>query len=120
MYEGFPGEVKTFFVRGLMFPNEKVFSSSLAHGAVGSVGFSSPLGVALHSETAGSFCFSAIPLHDVGSLGVEVFVVFLPPPSATPNSDKRSDGRCNRWMGGRRKEGHTHHRMNRMACPWAL
>ena len=34
MYEGFPGEVKTFFVRGLMFPNEEVFSSSLAHGAV--------------------------------------------------------------------------------------
>ena len=36
MYEGFPGEVKTFFVRGLMFPNEEVFSSSLAQGAVGS------------------------------------------------------------------------------------
>ena len=69
MYEGFPGEVKTFFVRGLMFPNEEVFSSSLAHGAVGSVGCSSPFGVALHSVTAGSFCFSAIPLHDVGSLG---------------------------------------------------
>ena len=42
MYEGFAGEVKTFFVRGLMFPNEEVFSSSLAHGAVGSVGCSSP------------------------------------------------------------------------------
>ena len=32
MYEGFPGEVKLFFVRGLMFPNEEVFSSSWAHG----------------------------------------------------------------------------------------
>ena len=102
-----------------MFPNEEVFSSSLAHGAVGSVGCSSPLGVALHSGTARSFCFSAIPLHDIGSLGVGVFVVFFPPPSATPNPDKRSDGRCNRGMGGRRKEGHTHHRMNRMARPWA-
>ena len=57
MYEGFPGEVKRFFVRGLMFPNEGVFSSSLAHRAVGSVGCSSPLGVALHSGPAGSFCF---------------------------------------------------------------
>ena len=66
MYKGFPGEVKTFFVRGLMFPNEEVFSSSLAHGAVGTVGCSSPLGVALHSGIARSFCFSAIPLHDVG------------------------------------------------------
>ena len=50
-----------------MFRNEEVFSSSLAHGAVGSVGYSSPLGVALHSGTARFFCFSAIPLHDVGS-----------------------------------------------------
>ena len=69
MYEGFPGEVKTFFVRGLMFPNEEVFSSSLAHGAVGSVGCSSPLGVALHSGIAGSFCFSVALLHEVGSWG---------------------------------------------------
>ena len=69
VYEGFPGELKTFFVRGLMFPNEEVFSSSLAQGAVGSVGCSSPLGVALHSGIAGSFCFSAIPLHEVGSWG---------------------------------------------------
>ena len=68
MYGGFPGEVKTFFVRGLMFPNEEVFSSSLAHGAVGSVGCSPPLGVAIHSRIAGSFCFWAIPLHEVGSL----------------------------------------------------
>ena len=67
MYEGFPGEVKTFFVRGLMFPNEEVFSSALAHGAVGSVGCSSPLGAALHSGIAGSFCFSVVPLHEVGS-----------------------------------------------------
>ena len=119
MYEGFPGEVKTFFVRGLMFPNEEVFSPSLAHGAVGSVGCSSPLGVALHSGTARSFCFSAIPLHDVGSWGWGCSWCSSPP-SATPNPDKRSDGRCNRGMGGRRKEGHTHHRMNRMARPWAL
>ena len=48
-----------------------------------------------------------------------VFVVFFPPLSATPNPDKRSDGRCNRPMGGRRGEGHNHHRMNRMARPWA-
>ena len=38
MYESFPGEVKTFFVKGGMFPNEEVFSSALAHGAVGSRG----------------------------------------------------------------------------------
>ena len=38
MYEGFPGEVKTFFVRRLLFPNEEVFSSALVHGAVGSGG----------------------------------------------------------------------------------
>ena len=67
MYEGFPGEVKTFFVRGWMFPNKEVFSSALVHGAVGSVGCSSPLGAALHSGIAGSFCFSAVPLHEVGS-----------------------------------------------------
>ena len=67
MYEGLPGEVKTFFVRGLMFPNEEVFSSALVHGAVGPVGCSSPLGAALHSGIAGSFCFSAVPLREVGS-----------------------------------------------------
>ena len=64
--EIFPGEVKTFFVRGLMFSNDKVFSPALAHGAVGPVGCCSPLGAALHSGIAGSFCFSAVPLHEVG------------------------------------------------------
>ena len=67
MYEGFPREVKTFLVRGLMFPNVEVFSSALVHGAVGYVGCSSPLGAALHSGIAGSFCFSAVTLHEVGS-----------------------------------------------------
>ena len=67
MYEGFAGEMKTFFVRGLIFPNEEVFSSARVHGAVGSVGCSSPLGTALHSGIAGSFWFSAVPLHEVGS-----------------------------------------------------
>ena len=80
MYECFPGEVQTFFVRGLMFPNEEVFSPSLAHEAVGSVGCFSLLGVALNSGIAGPFCFSAIPLHEVASWGWGVFVVFFPRP----------------------------------------
>ena len=42
VYEGFPREVKTFFVRGLMFPNEEEFSSVPVHRAVGSEGYSSP------------------------------------------------------------------------------
>ena len=67
MYEGFPGEVKTLFLRGLMFPSEEVFSSALVHGAVGSVGCSSPLGAALQSRIAGCFCFSAFVLYEVGS-----------------------------------------------------
>ena len=50
-----------------MVPNEKVFCSALAHGAVGYVGCSLPLGAALHSGITGSFCFSAVPLHKVGS-----------------------------------------------------
>ena len=49
-----------------------------------------------------------------------VFVVFPPPPSATQNPEKRSDGRCNRGMGGRRKEGHNHHPMDWKVRPWAL
>ena len=48
MYEGFPGEVKTFFVGGLVFCIEEVFSSALVQGALGSMGCSSPLGAALH------------------------------------------------------------------------
>ena len=67
MYQGFPGEVKTSFLRGWMFPSEEVFSSALVHGALGSVGCSSPLGAALHSGIAVYFCFSAAPLHKVGS-----------------------------------------------------
>ena len=44
----------------------------------------------------------------------------VPPPlSATPSPDKRSYGGCNRGMGGRRKEEHNHHRMNRRSRPWA-
>ena len=66
MYEGFPGEVKTFFVRGLMFPNEEKFSSAPVHRAVGSEGYSSRLGATIHSGIAGSFCFSAVPLHKLG------------------------------------------------------
>ena len=58
-----PGEVKIFFVTGLMFPNEEEFSSAPVHGAVGSEGYSSPLGAALHLGIAGFFCFSAVPLH---------------------------------------------------------
>ena len=38
MYEGFPGGVKTFFVRGWMFLNEEEFSSALFQGPVGSEG----------------------------------------------------------------------------------
>ena len=63
MYEGFPGEVKTFFVTGLMFSDDDVVSSALAHGAVDSVGCSSPLGAALHSGIAGPFCLLTVPLH---------------------------------------------------------
>ena len=101
-----------------MFPNEEVFSSSLAHGAVGSVGCSSPLGDALHGDSRFLLLFGGSPPRS-RFLGVGVFVVLFPPPSATPNPDKCSDGRCNRGMGGRRKEGHTQDRMNRMARPWA-
>ena len=50
-----------------MFSNEEVFSSAPVHGAVGSVGCSLPLAAALHSGIAGSFCFPAVPLHEVGS-----------------------------------------------------
>ena len=61
MYEGFPGEVKTLFVRGLMFPNEEVFSPSLAHGAVGSVGCSSPSGVVSTREQHVPSAFRRFP-----------------------------------------------------------
>ena len=67
MYEGFPGEVKTFLGRGLMFSNEEEFSSAPFHGAVSFERFSLPLGAAPHSGIAGSFCFSAVPLHKVSS-----------------------------------------------------
>ena len=52
MYKGLPGEVKTFFERGCMFPNEEEFSSAPVHGAVGPEGYSSLLGTALHSGIA--------------------------------------------------------------------
>ena len=67
MYEGFPGEVNTFFLRELMLPKEEEFSSPPVHGAVGFQGYSSLLGTAFHSGIAGSFCFSAVPLGEVGS-----------------------------------------------------
>ena len=69
MYEGLLGEVKTFFLTGLMFPNEEEYSSTPVQGAVGSEGYSALLGTALHSGTADSFSFSAAPVHDrvVGS-----------------------------------------------------
>ena len=67
MYEGFPGEVKSFFVRGSRFPNEENFSSAPPHGAVGSERYSSPLGTTPQSGIAGSLCFSAVSLHEVGS-----------------------------------------------------
>ena len=98
MHEGFPGEVKTFFVRGLMFPNEEVFSSSLAHGAVGSVGCSSPLGVALHWGIAGSFWF----------LKVGVFVVFFPPPRPPQiRTSVRMVDAIVGWVDGERKDTPT-------------
>ena len=50
-----------------MFPNEEEFSSAPVHRAVGSKGYSSLLGTALHLGIAGSFCFSAVLLHEEGS-----------------------------------------------------
>ena len=67
VYEGYPGQVKTFFVRGSMFPNEEALSSAPVHGAIGSEVYSSLLGTALHSGIAGSLCFSAVALHQVSS-----------------------------------------------------
>ena len=63
----FLGGSENIFRERMEVPNEEVFSSALDHGAIGFVGCSSPLGAALHSEIAGSFCFSAAPLHEVGS-----------------------------------------------------
>ena len=67
MYVGFLGEEKMFSVRGLMFANKQDFASAPVHVAVGSRGYSSPLGPVLHSGIAGSFCFSAVLLHKVSS-----------------------------------------------------
>ena len=67
MYQSFPGEVKAFFVRRFMFPNEEEFSSAPVHGAAGSEWYSPLPGTALHSGIAASFCFSAVFLHKVGS-----------------------------------------------------
>ena len=61
MYEGFPGEVKKLFIRGLMFPNEEEFSSALVHGALGSQGYSLPSGDALHSVMQVSSAFWRFP-----------------------------------------------------------
>ena len=69
MHERLPGEVKTVFVVGLMFPIEEQSSSTPVLGAVGSEGYLSLLGTALQSGRAVSFCFPAAPLHEgvVGS-----------------------------------------------------
>ena len=50
-----------------MFRNEEEFCSAPVHGAVGSEGYSLLLGTTLHTGIAGSFCFSAVPFHEVGS-----------------------------------------------------
>ena len=50
-----------------MFANEEELASAPVHGAVDSEGYSTLLGIALHSRIAGSFQFSAVPLHKVGS-----------------------------------------------------
>ena len=80
MYKGFLGEVKTFFVRGLLLPNEEEFSSAPVHGAVGCAGYFSLLGTAFHSRIANFFCFSADPLHEVGSCGWGCWWCSFPPP----------------------------------------
>ena len=73
-------------MRGLIFPNEEEFSSAPVHGAVGSEGYSSLLGTALHSAIAGPFCFLEIPLHKVGP-GDGVFMK-APPPLGHPESGR--------------------------------
>ena len=59
--------MKIFFVGALMIPNKQESSSAPVHDAVGSEGYSSLLGPGLHSGMAGSSCFSAVPLHELGS-----------------------------------------------------
>ena len=79
MYEGFPGEEKTFFVRRFMLPNEEVFSSTLVHGAVGPRGVffalrrRPPLG-----DSRFLLLFGSSPPRS-RFLVIWVFVVFLPP-----------------------------------------
>ena len=97
MYEGFRQEVKTFFVRGLMFPNEEVFSSALVHGAVGSVRCSSPLGAVLHSGIASSLCLPVAPV-------TGVFVGFRPP--HRPPRIRMVDAIA-RWVNGEMKDTTT-------------
>ena len=118
MYKGLPGGVKTFFVRGLMFPNEEEFSSTTVRGAVGSVGYSSLLGTALYSGIAGLFCLLAVPCTN-WVLPDRCVRIVPPTPSAAQSPDKRLDDRCNSGISGRRKEEHNHQRMNQMARPWA-
>ena len=78
MYEIFPAEVKTFSVRGLMFPNEKEFSSAPVHGAVGSEGYSSLLGTASLRDSRFVLFFGGSPPRS-GFLVMAGFVMFLPP-----------------------------------------
>ena len=99
-----------------MFPNKEEVSSTTVQGAVGSVGYSLLLGTALHSGIAGSFCLSAVPCTK-WVLPDRCARIVPPTPLATPSPDKRLDDRCNRGMGGQRKEEHNHQRMNQMARP---
>ena len=76
MYKEFPGEVKAFFVRGLMFPNEEEFSSAPVHGAVSPEGYSSLLGTARDSRF---LLFVGASPPKSGFLVIGVFAVFLHP-----------------------------------------
>ena len=70
MHEGLPGDVKMFFVRGVMSSFKAESYSTLAQGAVGSGGYSSRFGIVFLSGKVASFCFSDPPPHEgvVGSL----------------------------------------------------
>ena len=97
-----------------MFPNEEESSSTPVQGAV--------LLTLRHRPPVGDRGFllfvGGSPPRS-GFFVIGVFVLSPPPPaSATPRLDKRSDDRCNRGMGGPRKEAHNHHRMKRTRCRW--
>ena len=52
VHEGLPGEVKIFFVKGLIFPIEEESFFALVQGTVGSGVYSSLFGIALRSGRA--------------------------------------------------------------------